>query len=84
MYDIEYYSLYAVDFAVLLNVDGVDGASFTLEKVWYSGQLFDSPEDFVQQYNANSISKTKISRPSSAGDSYSTLKPRGPFKPRGI
>ena len=76
-----YYSLYPVDFALLINIDGTDGSKFEIEKVWYSGQLFSDLDGFVASYNASTINKTKISYPEDDDQGFSTLRPRGHLKP---
>jgi hypothetical protein len=50
-----------VDFGVLTSLSSSDPTKWTVEKVWYSGALFNSLEELANKYASDpSIHKTKI------------------------
>ncbi|CAG5130886.1 unnamed protein product [Candidula unifasciata] len=76
-----YKGLHSLDFAVLVNLKDVDSSKWETEKVFYSGQLFDSLDDLAAQYKNGSISKTKVKKPTYDEDIFSSLRRRGEPQP---
>ena len=54
-------SLYPLDFGVLVNLEGSDPDQWTVEKVWYSGTIYDSLDDLADKYaNDPQTNKTRV------------------------
>lgn len=54
-------SLYPLDFGVLVNVTDTDPDQWTVEKVWYSGTIYDSLDDLADKYaNDPQTNKTRV------------------------
>uniref|UniRef100_A0A2C9KRK8 Amine oxidase n=1 Tax=Biomphalaria glabrata TaxID=6526 RepID=A0A2C9KRK8_BIOGL len=52
-YNVEYYGLHPVDFGVLANLDGSDPRKYSVDKIWYHGQMFDSMDELIVGYNSS-------------------------------
>lgn len=53
--------LYPLDFGMLINHTDVDPERWTVEKVWYSGALYDSLDDLAEKYaNDPNTHKTRV------------------------
>ncbi|XP_043923932.1 amiloride-sensitive amine oxidase [copper-containing]-like [Protopterus annectens] len=76
---VEGYFIHPVGFEILINHQATDPRDWTVEKVWYNGQYFDSIDELVDKYDRNVIHKLKLSV-NSEEYIYSTYKPRGQFK----
>ncbi|GFN86342.1 amine oxidase [Plakobranchus ocellatus] len=77
LYNVPFNLLHPTDFGVLLQASGVDPAGWTVEQVWYGGQMFDSLGDIAQQYATGTLNKTKMTKPVYSDDLFSTLHRRG-------
>ncbi|KAH9499263.1 hypothetical protein Btru_003550 [Bulinus truncatus] len=75
-YNVEYYGLNPVDFGVLANLDGADPSKYTVDKVWYHGQIFESMDQLIDDYNNNRIEKTRAQKPQNTRDAFSSLNQR--------
>ncbi|XP_072536066.1 diamine oxidase [copper-containing] [Salminus brasiliensis] len=73
---VEGYFIHPVGFEILINHKDLDPEKWTVEKVWYNGQYFDSVEEFVEKYEMGTISKVKLPEHDEQ-DLYSTFIPRG-------
>ncbi|KAK7496907.1 hypothetical protein BaRGS_00011887 [Batillaria attramentaria] len=76
-YPAEYYSLHPLDFGVRVNLDASDPSQWTVGKVWYAGQLFDSLQNLAQQYRNGKIDKTKVKYVHTSKNLFSTQNLRG-------
>ncbi|XP_067836595.1 amiloride-sensitive amine oxidase [copper-containing] [Heptranchias perlo] len=76
---VEGYFLHPIGFEILLNHKPLDPRRWTVEKVWYNGQYFDSVEHLVERYNQGLVTKIKLPE-FSHEDLSSTYVPRGHFK----
>ncbi|KAI8777811.1 amine oxidase [copper-containing] [Biomphalaria glabrata] len=75
-YNVEYYGLHPVDFGVLANLDGSDPRKYSVDKIWYHGQMFDSMDELIVGYNSSKIDKSKLKRPENTRDAFSSLNQR--------
>lgn len=73
---VEGYFIHPVGFEVLINHRDLDPEKWTVEKVWYNGQYFDTVEELMQKYDEGSIKKHKLPEHDPT-DLYSTFIPRG-------
>ncbi|KAG9276277.1 amiloride-sensitive amine oxidase copper-containing [Astyanax mexicanus] len=73
---VEGYFIHPVGFEVLINHKDLDPEKWTVEKVWYNGQYFDSLDEFVKKYEQGTISKHKLPEHDEK-DLFSTYIPRG-------
>lgn len=74
----EYYSLHPLDFGVRANLDGSQPSQWSVDKVLYSGQLYDSLQELATQYRLQAaIPKTKVQYVHTTKNVYSTLNLRG-------
>lgn len=81
LYDIPFQLLHPVDFGIQANLTGSDNTKWSINRVWYHGQVFDSLEQLAQQYAAGSIDKSKMTMPLYSDDLFSTLHRRGDYLP---
>ena len=70
----EYYTLHQLDFSVLIDQDG---PKYTIEQVWFNGQLYNSLNDVLNFYNGNKVSLKKIKFPDVNKNLFSTMNQRG-------
>lgn len=73
---VEGYFIHPVGFEVLINHRDLDPEKWTVEKVWYNGQYFDSVEELMEKYDEGTIEKHKLPE-HDPDDLYSTFVPRG-------
>ncbi|XP_066538654.1 amiloride-sensitive amine oxidase [copper-containing] [Hoplias malabaricus] len=73
---VEGYFIHPVGFEILINHQDLDPEKWTVEKVWYNGQYFDSLDELVEKYELGTISKVKLPEHDEQ-DLYSTFIPRG-------
>ncbi|XP_065114959.1 diamine oxidase [copper-containing] isoform X2 [Paramisgurnus dabryanus] len=73
---VEGYFIHPVGFEILINHKDLDPKKWTVEKVWYNGQYFDSLDEFVEMYEKGTISKHKLPEHDEE-DLFSTYIPRG-------
>lgn len=73
---VEGYFIHPVGFEVLVNHKDLDHEKWTVEKVWYNGQYFDSVEELVEKYEKGTIDKIKLPEHDEE-DLFSTYIPRG-------
>ncbi|XP_067887131.1 amiloride-sensitive amine oxidase [copper-containing] [Heterodontus francisci] len=78
---VEGYFIHPIGFEILLNHKPLDPRHWTVEKVWYNGQYFDSVDELVKKYNMGLVNKSKLPEFRSE-DLFSTYIPRGHFKTR--
>lgn len=77
-YDVEFVSLHPVDLNILVNITGNDPSKFSINKIWYAGQLFESLTEFVDRYFTDpNIIKLKLTYPREDENLFSTLNLRG-------
>ena len=80
-YDLEFHTLYPLDFQFLVDMTSVYPDDWTVDKVFYSNQLFSSLDDFIDQYRCKPINKTRLDFPSKEERLFSTLEFREPVFP---
>ncbi|KAL4635111.1 amiloride-sensitive amine oxidase copper-containing [Arapaima gigas] len=73
---VEGYFIHPVGFEVLINHRDLDPEKWTVEKVWYNGQYFDSVEELVDRYDKDELIKLKLPEHDEQ-DLFSTYIPRG-------
>ncbi|XP_071400244.1 diamine oxidase [copper-containing] [Centroberyx affinis] len=73
---VEGYFIHPVGFEVLVNHRDLDPEKWTIEKVWYNSQYFDSVEELVEKYEVGDVEKAKLPDHDD-NDLYSTYIPRG-------
>ncbi|XP_078518888.1 diamine oxidase [copper-containing] isoform X2 [Lissotriton helveticus] len=76
---VEGYFIHPIGVEILLNHRSTAPSDWTIEKIWYNDQYFDSVSDFVASYDGDIIEKMKLPE-YSKDDLYSTYIPRGKFK----
>ncbi|XP_059166056.1 putative amine oxidase [copper-containing] [Physella acuta] len=76
-YQLPFQSIFPLDFAALFNLDSSDPTNWSIEKVWYAGQMYNTVEDLIKGYDNNTIPKRKLTRPVENEDLFSTLYRRG-------
>ena len=83
-YDLEFISLHPLDLNILVNLSGNDPTKFSIDKIWYAGQLFESLTEFVDRYSTDpTVKKLKLTFPQNNENLFSTLNLRGTtFRPR--
>ena len=75
----EFFVLHPVDFAILVEIDG---ANYSVEKVWYNGKTFDTMETLKQQYHGGQISKQVVPFPEDSSTLFSKMTKRGVTFPK--
>ncbi|XP_061080900.1 retina-specific copper amine oxidase [Conger conger] len=70
--------IHPVGFEVLVNHSSTNASKWTIDKLLYNGQYFDSVEELIQKYNAGNINKIVYKDM----PNYGSLKPK--VKPIGI
>ncbi|XP_053405612.1 putative amine oxidase [copper-containing] [Mercenaria mercenaria] len=78
---VEFWSLHPLDFLVLMDLTSSEADKYTIDKVYYGGQIFKSLEDLLRAYETGSVTKTKIAFPTKDKKLYSTLNRRGTLFP---
>lgn len=73
---VEGYFIHPVGFEILINHKDLDPEKWTVEKVWYNEQYFDSVEELVEKYEKGLISKIRLPEHDES-DLFSTYIPRG-------
>ncbi|XP_077124090.1 diamine oxidase [copper-containing] [Ranitomeya variabilis] len=74
---VEGFFLHPIGVELLLNHRSMNPKEWTIDKIWYNGQYFDSVKELVRKYEKNEV--TKIHLPDDTTDPYSTFIPRGDF-----
>uniref|UniRef100_A0A8C5PIG6 Amine oxidase n=1 Tax=Leptobrachium leishanense TaxID=445787 RepID=A0A8C5PIG6_9ANUR len=69
----------AIGVEILINHRSLDSNEWTVEKVWYNGQYFDSVAEFVRRYERNELKKLELGD-DTGRNIYSTYIPRGEYK----
>ncbi|XP_062610844.1 putative amine oxidase [copper-containing] [Saccostrea cucullata] len=62
-YQVKQFLLNPVDFFILFNLDGPDPNKYYIEKIWYSGQEYRSPEHVLEAYISGNSPKSSIPFP---------------------
>lgn len=73
---VEGYFIHPVGFEVLINHRDLDPENWTVEKVWYNGQYFDSVDELAERYDTGDLLKLRLPEHNQQ-DLYSTYIPRG-------
>ncbi|KAK3550982.1 hypothetical protein QTP70_011457 [Hemibagrus guttatus] len=73
---VEGYFIHPVGFEILINHKDLDPEKWTVEKVWYNEQYFDSLDELVEKYEKGMVSKLKLPE-HDENDLFSTYIPRG-------
>ncbi|XP_068091485.1 diamine oxidase [copper-containing]-like [Hyperolius riggenbachi] len=71
--------LHPIGFELLLNHHSLHPKDWTVEKVWYNGQYFDSVKELVRKFERNEVTKFIVPE-LTENVLYSTFTPRGEFK----
>ncbi|XP_062977670.1 amiloride-sensitive amine oxidase [copper-containing] [Elgaria multicarinata webbii] len=74
----EGYFLHPVGLEVLISHRELDPRLWAVQKVWYNGQYFDSPEELAQRYAQGAVATVTLP-PHPEQSFYSTFVPRGHF-----
>ena len=78
-----HFSLYPLDFGALVNLEGSDPDQWTVEKVWYSGTIYDSLDDLADKYaNDPQTNKTRVQYVKNSKTHKTTQALRGDPAPR--
>lgn len=77
----EFFSLHPVDFLVLVDTTSSNADEYTIDKVFYGGDKFDSLDELVTAYDQGSITRTKIPFPTVNKELYSSMNRRGTLFP---
>lgn len=80
-YPVEFYILHPVDFALLAVMDKADPRTYSVDKVWYAGKLYNTVDELVSGYNSSSIPKVKLQMPKNGPDLFSSIHRRGEEEP---
>ena len=78
---VEFISLHALDFQVLVDLTGNNADQFHIVQVVYGGQAFSSLQDLMKAYHENSINKTDVPFPVVDKNLFSTMNRRGKLFP---
>ncbi|PVD19731.1 hypothetical protein C0Q70_20222 [Pomacea canaliculata] len=80
-YDLEFYTLHPLDLQILVDTTALDAANWTVERIFYAEQFFDSLKDLADRYSAGTINVTRVAFPEEPVEElYSSLHLRGdPF-----
>ena len=81
-YDIEYPSLYPLDFMYLVDTTSVDPREWTIGKVWYANQMFDNMSIFIDMYHSGTINVTRRKFPVGKDRDFGSLNFREPLIPQ--
>ncbi|KAF4087856.1 hypothetical protein AMELA_G00076090 [Ameiurus melas] len=73
---VEGYFIHPVGLEMLINHKDLDPEKWSVEKVWYNEQYFDSVEELMEKYENGMISKIKLPE-HDENDLFSTYIPRG-------
>lgn len=73
---VEGYFIHPVGFEILIDHKDLDPEKWTVRKVWYNEQYFDSVEELVEKYEKGLVSKIKLPE-HDENDLFSTYIPRG-------
>nr|XP_014348122.1 PREDICTED: amiloride-sensitive amine oxidase [copper-containing] [Latimeria chalumnae] len=76
---VEGFFIHPIGFEMLINHKSPNPKEWTVEKIWYNGQYFDSVDELVEKYNKGLVKKIKLSD-YTKDDLFSTYIPRGEFK----
>ncbi|KAM4688672.1 diamine oxidase [copper-containing] [Discoglossus pictus] len=76
---VEGFFIHPIGFELLLNHRSLNPKDWTVEKLWYNGQYFDSVEELLRKYSRNELAKIRLPD-YTENDIYSTFKPRGEYK----
>ncbi|XP_053322032.1 amiloride-sensitive amine oxidase [copper-containing] [Spea bombifrons] len=78
---IDGYFLQPIGFEILLNHRSTNPELWTVEKLWYNGQYFDSVEEMVLKYERNEFAKIRLPDDEES-ERFSSYYPRGEYKTR--
>ncbi|XP_058244585.1 amiloride-sensitive amine oxidase [copper-containing] [Hemibagrus wyckioides] len=73
---VEGYFIHPVGFEILIDHKDLDPEKWTVEKVWYNEQYFDSLDELVEKYEKGMVPKLKLPE-HDENDLFSTYIPRG-------
>ncbi|RUS76965.1 hypothetical protein EGW08_015285, partial [Elysia chlorotica] len=73
--------LHPTDFGIQFNLTGSDSNQWSINRVWYHGQVFDSLQDLARRYADGTIEKSNMTSPVYTEDLFSTLHRRGDYSP---
>ncbi|XP_055860315.1 putative amine oxidase [copper-containing] [Biomphalaria glabrata] len=85
MYNVPYYANHPTDLGFFMNLDGSDESKWSIEKIWYAGQLYATVDELMEGYKADNIPKLKLTKPVDNSTLFSSLYQRGepvPEKPQ--
>ncbi|CAH1263694.1 AOC1 [Branchiostoma lanceolatum] len=74
-------TLNPVGFLVEVNTEGADTSQWRAERVFYNGQLFNSVNDLVSDYNQGTVQKVTLPMPIDDNTLFSSFRRRGPPQP---
>ncbi|XP_053569231.1 amiloride-sensitive amine oxidase [copper-containing] [Bombina bombina] len=78
---VEGFFINPIGFELLLNHRSTNPKEWTVEKLWYNGQYFDSVEELVRKYARNELAKLRLPE-YNENEHYSSFRPRGEYKTR--
>ncbi|KAL5004063.1 hypothetical protein ScPMuIL_017519 [Solemya velum] len=62
-YDVEYFTLFPIDFQFIINVNSFNSPDWLIEEIWHGGKIYQSVREFVQSYFNGTISKPQRTFP---------------------
>ncbi|KAJ6666652.1 hypothetical protein lerEdw1_020376 [Lerista edwardsae] len=75
---VEGYFLHPVGLEVLVDHSKLDPQRWTVQKLWYNGQYYDSPEELAERYKQREVTVVRLP-PHPEHSLFSTFVPRGHF-----
>lgn len=76
---VEGYFLHPVGLEVLVDHRERDPQLWAVQKLWYNGQYFDSPEELAQRYQEGEVAVVRLPPADREHSLFSTFEPRGHF-----
>ena len=74
--------LHPIDFQIYMDHGGTDTSKWSVLKIIYNNQSFDSASDLMEAYNSGKATKIFIPVPTDESKMFSTYKARGPPQPK--
>ncbi|XP_045216912.2 putative amine oxidase [copper-containing] [Mercenaria mercenaria] len=78
---VEYWSLHPIDFSILMDLTSNKVEEFTIDKIYYGNQMFNTVDELLRAYESGSVTKTQIPFPSISKELYSSMHRRGTLFP---
>lgn len=79
--DSEFYTSYPYDFLALMDLTNPDDKKYTIDKLFYGGQKFETLEELKMAYESGTVEKTRIPYPVKDVNLFSSMNRRGKLFP---